>query len=379
MQRPIAISAALAALALLCAAPLLLEPRPVDWVALPTALAWGGRGLVVAALFAALAVQVRLFRPVTAAPVRLTLALAALAGLLVAVHWLMVDRQPLPAQWQRDLYLDILNHRADAPHQFRPAPYGLVRLLERLTGDWDFAVAVYRWFFLDLFLGASFLLARPFLDTHRTLVVPLLTAALYPCAVAYYWGQLTDPLSHALFVLSMLWIIDDRLGPLTLAVAIGVAAKETAVLQVPAYLACYWQRGGAAVGRTAVLGASAAAAFLACRLPLGWAPGYEKLNGTSGLMVAQNLGLVAPGEHGGAAPVYQNYLQPLLFFGPFLPAIIWRWTRIDPRLRGILLVLGPGVLASSLCFSWLYESRNYLPLVPLLATMALVRTETPPA
>jgi hypothetical protein len=37
----------------------------------------------------------------------------------------------------------------------------------------------------------------------------------------------------------------------------------------------------------------------------------------------------------------------------------------------LFLTLVPLVLASNLCFGWMYESRNYLPLVPLLATMAL--------
>jgi hypothetical protein len=28
------------------------------------------------------------------------------------------------------------------------------------------------------------------------------------------------------------------------------------------------------------------------------------------------------------------------------------------------------LIVSNVCFGWMYESRNYMPLVPLLATMA---------
>ena len=70
-------------------------------------------------------------------------------------------------------------------------------------------------------------------------------------------------------------------------------------------------------------------------------------------------------------PLWANYVHPLLFVGPFLPPLIWRWRRIDPRLRTACVTLTPLLLLSNLCFGWMYESRNYVPLVPLLATAAL--------
>ena len=62
---------------------------------------------------------------------------------------------------------------------------------------------------------------------------------------------------------------------------LGVLAKETAVLLVPAYWACHWRRGGSAFGKTVVLGAGCTLAFLAARCPLGWRPGAT-LNGVEG-------------------------------------------------------------------------------------------------
>ncbi len=87
-------------------------------------------------------------------------------------------------------------------------------------------------------------------------------------------------------------------------------------------------------------------------------------------MIASNLGL--PGaSYQPAAPRLLCYLQPALFVLPFLPMIVLHWRRIDSRLKAVALTLTPLLLLSSLCFGWLYESRNYMPLLPLLATMAL--------
>ena len=40
-------------------------------------------------------------------------------------------------------------------------------------------------------------------------------------------------------------------------------------------------------------------------------------------------------------------------------------------MRALFLVVTPLLLLSNVCFGWLYELRNYIPLVPLLATMAV--------
>jgi hypothetical protein len=112
------------------------------------------------------------------------------------------------------------------------------------------------------------------------------------------------------------------------------------------------------------------AAYLAARLPLGWSLGYGSINGTERLMIGDNLGIGEP-LYQPAAPIIFNYLHPLLFVGSFLPLIAWHWRRIDVRLRALYLVLTPLLLFSNLCFGWMYESRNYVPLLPLQAIMVL--------
>jgi hypothetical protein len=377
--------------------PLLVAP-PVDWVAPSLA---GARVVVVLAMLGVLAVRAYLDRRDEPHALALALLFAALAGAMTAWHWGKVDRAPLPANWQRETYLAILNHTMDPPHQFRPLPYGFTRSLEWVTGDWLFSCLAYRWFFTYWFLWCSHRFARLFLGRAWALAALVPVVLLYPLSVWYYWGQLTDPLNHALFLLALIYVIQDRWLALAAALALAVAAKETAVLVVPTYFLCACYAGlmplfraaesgtpldrlevgleklvAVVGGKTAVLGAACVAAFLAVRLPLGWRPGNESMNGLPELMIGTNLGIGTPLAHT-FVPLYQNYLHPALFVGAFLPPIIWGWRRIDGRLKVMCLTLTPLLLVSNLCFGWMYESRNYMPLVPVLATAALYAVATP--
>jgi hypothetical protein len=248
-------------------------------------------------------------------------------------------------------------------------PHGFVGLVEHLTHDWNFACISYRWFFTTWFLWASYRLARRYLDPDRALFALVPLALLYPLSILHYWGQLTDPLSHTLIVLSFLYLLANRPPALAAALALGIFAKETAVIVAPAYLACYWRQGKRAWLITGALGAICVGAYLAARLPLGWRPGAENING-AGLVIAANFGLEQPRALL-TVPLWENLLHPLLFVGPFVLFIFRRWPYIPPHLRALFLVVTPLLLISNLCFGWLYESRNYMPLVPLLATMAL--------
>lgn len=363
-------------LAVVSLAPLLAERLPVTFASAHAspALDWGSKTAVL--LCMALTIGVRAWCDRRSEPwsVGHAGAFTLLAGLLTAWHWYAVDLAH--EDWQRTLYRDILNHQPEAggqlraPHQFRALPYGFTRSVEVLTGDWVFACLAYRWFFTYWFLWGCHRFARLFHEPLGALAVLIPVLALYPLAVRYYWGQLTDPLSHALFVLALIYVMQNRWLPLAASLALGILAKETAVVIVPGYWACYWRRGWCALWKTAALGAVCVVAFLAARLPLGWGVGYGAINGTEGLMIGTNLG-IGKELYIGAAPTYDNYLHPLLFVGLFLPFIAFNWKAIDSRLKALFLIVVPLVLLSSLCFSWMYESRNYLALLPLLASMAL--------
>jgi hypothetical protein len=310
---------------------------------------------------------------------RRTLILAFLAVVLTFLHWLEVDRHPYADTWQRNLYLGLFAHTYEPPHQYRPLPYGFVRSLEHLTHHWELACAAYRWFFTFLFLRAAWMLARRYLPPLRADLVVLILCLLYPLSVARYLGQLTDPLSHFLFVVGTFAVLRGQPWTVAVALAFGVAAKETAVVLVPVYLLAWWsEKGWRAVGVSVVLGLVAVAAFLATRLPLGWRPGATSLNG-AGLMIGTNLGIGEP-EFYTYVPLIENYCHPLLFFGPFLPFLVRHWNQRDEeqrRLVGVGLGLSVLVLASNVAFGWLYESRNYMPVVPVLATGALMSSSCP--
>jgi hypothetical protein len=307
-----------------------------------------------------------------------------LAVVLTAYHWYAVDCgyeevkeggklvRYYNVNWQRALYA-VLNHRVEShgevwiPQVFRPLPYGFTRSLELWTGDWAFACLAYRTFFTYWFIWGFYRFVRLIHPPKRALVGLAIYAALYPLSMKYYMGQLTDPMSHAFFVLALLFLMADRWLLLAAAIGLGVLAKETAVVLVPAYLACWWQGSRLVLLKTTALGVAALAAFFAARLPFELSATSRAINGSE-IMVLQNLGLGKADF--GAAPVYQNYLHPVLFIGLFLPLVVRNWRRTDHRLRMLVLTLTPLIFLTSLAFSWLHESRNYMPLLPLLVTMA---------
>lgn len=358
-------------LVLLCVVPLLLEPRRDTLLdpyssTLTTLLA---AGIVLLLMALALGVRVRLDQASEPLAARNMALFAVLAGAMTLIHWIEVDGQIATREWQQQIYLQQFNGDYEVPHNYRPLPQGFVCLLERWTHNWDFACLSYRWFFTTWFLWASYALARRYLDRNRALLTLAPLVLLYPLSILRYCGQLTDPLSHTLFVLAFLYLLEDRPIALAAALALGIVAKETIVIVGPAYLACSWRRGWRAWLITTALGGVCVAAFVATRWPLGWRPGEGSMNG-AGLMIGTNLGVGEPIANL-IPPLWENYLHPLLFVGLFLPVIVWRWSDLDPRLRTLCLVVTPLLLLSNVCYGWLYESRNYMPLVPLLATLAM--------
>jgi hypothetical protein len=356
--------AALAAVTLL---PLYLEPRPVAFIAdLSPERRGNGRALVLAVFAVVVGLRARLDRSDGPGGPWRTLSFAAAAGLFALIHYLGVDRQN--EEWQRDWYLGVLNGTYGAPHQFRPLPCGFVRLLERLSGSWLWSCVAYRWFFSFWFLWASYRLARLALPPRLALAALLPVVLLYPLSIARYRGQLTDPLSHSLLVLSLVYAVEGLALRLAAALFLGVLAKETAVLVVPAYLIVRlgdWR----AWLKAAALGGVALAAFLLARP--GWRPGVGAEMNEAGLMIGTNLGIGEPIADSGGVPVWEGYLHLLLFTVPFLVPLLWGWRRCDRRLLLAALAFGPPLLFSSVAWGWLFESRNHLPLVPLLATLAV--------
>jgi hypothetical protein len=358
---------ALAALAAACFLPLALEPQPAEYVPpgpaplLQAILVFGVLGAIVA---------FRVWLDGKEGHVPLwTVALAILAAGLVFIHWLFVDRHGWKYDGATGQYLTLLRGTDSIPHQFRLLPYGFTRLLERLLGDLWLAIVAYRWFFSFWFCWAWVRFAERFISARAALFSTLVLLPLYPAAVSYYVGQLTDPLNHALFVMGFLWIVENAPARLAAGIFLGVFAKETIVILVLAYLAVWYRNGWRPWLVTVVLGVVATVAFM---IPRGihWRLEGTQINGVPGLMIGTNLGIGTPLFSQGA-PFFMNYLQPALFTLPFFPGIWLYGRRHDRRLRVLALVVTPAILFSSLCFSWMYESRNFLPFLPLLVPLSL--------
>jgi hypothetical protein len=375
-------------------APLLFERLPVDFAPPPSWSLEGraGKALVIVVFGVIIGLRAWLdYKEDAESGVAATGALLLLATILTACHWYLVDdswklvvkdgtitKDYYIRRWQEYQYFAHFNHilvsrkgaLSTIPHVYRPLPYGFTRSLELMTGSWEFACLAYRWFFTFWFVWAYYRCVRLFHNPSRSLLSVCVLLVLYPISIWYYYGQLTDPMSHALYALGLIYVVQNRWLALALALAWGIQAKETAATLVLAYYLCYWRQGVAALLRTGVLALVCVAAFLATRVPLGWKFGFDSVNATTGWMIGSNLGIGSRVFREGLAPTYQNYLQPLLFVGAFVPFILARWRGTDPRLKVLFLTQVPLVLLSSLCFSWMYESRNYVPLLPLLTTMA---------
>src|SRR5262249_39619851 len=146
--------------------------------------------------------------------IRRAVAFMVLAALLTATHFIIIDRQtfdpqrfPYVLEWQKGDYRAVLNGglAGHVPHVYRPLPYGFTRTIELSARDWRFACLAYRFFFTYGVLWAMQRFGQTFLSPGRAGWIILVYVILYPLSIWYYSGQLTDPLSHFLFILAMIW------------------------------------------------------------------------------------------------------------------------------------------------------------------------------
>jgi hypothetical protein len=377
----------LALLAALSLAPFFLGKAAVRPVGTPL-LGSLEIGEAVVLMVMGLAIFVRILADRRCEPyaILLNLGFILIAAGSTACHWCIVDsryrivdgeREYFEVQWQSDLYYALLNgEKKDlgvgqftVPHLYRPLPYGFTRTLEWLSGNWWFACWSYRWFFTYWFVWSYYQFARHFRSPGKSLVALAAYPILYPFSVLYYEGQLTDPMSHALFALALCYVVEDRVFFLAVTVALGVLAKETALVIVLAYFVCHIARPVRALVRSVGPAVAGIIALLAARMPFGWRPQSLSINGTP-LNLKENLWQVPLGDLPASIP-HQFYIQPIIFIGIFLPMIIWRWRQAEWPLKALFLTLVPLLFASQLLFGWLYESRNYVPLLPVLTTLAL--------
>jgi hypothetical protein len=262
--------------------------------------------------------------------------------------------------WQRETHAKVL--RLDptvAPHCYRFLPNAVVRWLEFLTGDFSHARNLYRWTCTFLLLFAIYYYGLFFLSDSAALLPVLFYALIYPETLRNQAGQLTDPMSHLSFVLAFIFLESGAFGYLVLTVVLGSLAKETIVAIAFLFPVVAHERKNL-LGRTTWLVLAGVVIVITVRL---WITGgqfaYRDISGVNWNHVALNWrdGVV--------------WLYPfLLTVGVFLPFLVLDWKKVPPRLKFLILLLLPILFGSSLLFSWLKESRNFVPVVIPLAVVA---------
>jgi len=298
-----------------------------------------------------------------------------LAALLTDLHFYTVDIFHLG--WQLDQYNGILNHTYQAPDQYRFLPQGTLWWMILCNGDFVFSYLAYRFFFTFLVCQSIYTFARLYLVPRDAVIVVLFYAAFYPLSTRYYYGNLLDPMSHAVMLAALTCCQRRQFGQVFWLFVLGMFVKETMLLIIPCYYLMnsetFRLRDFRTLWRLALLAVVGLSVFLACRIPFHFNYDFKTLNRTSELMVYNNLGFARAWVQS-TVSVFQRHLHPILFIFMWLPLIVWRRKMLPRSLFWTALYLAAAFYLANLCFGWNYESRNFVPalIFLLVCTMMIV-------
>jgi len=263
------------------------------------------------------------------------------------------------AAWQVKLHNDVLRlDPAGLPHTYRFLPNAIVRWMEIAGLDFETARDLYRLLCgLPLFY-ALYRFARLFTTHVGGVLAMSLAAIIVPVSYENYAGQLTDPLSHLSFVLAFIFIETGEFGYLITTVLLGSLAKES-VLALAVYYILFRGKEKGYRWKAAAMFAGAAAIFAGVRWAvLGGPLRYAQVSGGPPHLVRFNL-------TDGRWPVLF-----LLTAGAFLPFLVLGWKETPATLQRLALFLLPVLWLSSTFFGFLAETRNFMPVVFVLAVVA---------
>jgi hypothetical protein len=296
-----------------------------------------------------------------------------LAALLTEHHFHTVD--VLRMNWQIDQYGAMMSHSLDPPHQYRFLPQGTLWWMVLCDGDFGFSYVAYRFFFTFLVCQAIYSLAREFLPPRDAVIVVLGYGIFYPLSTRYYFGNLLDPMSHAVMLAALTCCWRRQFWPLFWLLVLGMFIKETMLVIAPCYYLFnpegFRSRVYQTMSRVVLLGVAGMAAFFACRLPFHFQYNFGTLNGTLELMIYSNLGM-ARGQARHSVPLFQRYLHPVLFIFMWLPLVVWRRKLLPSPLFWTAIYIAAVSYVTSLLFSWNHESRNFIPALVLLMVCTMV-------
>jgi hypothetical protein len=258
--------------------------------------------------------------------------------------------------WQNMLQDNVIQRiRFDAPHAARFLPNSVVRWLQ--LGGWSFPEArdLYRLLFGMLLFYCIYRYARVFTGHAGAIIALLLTAVIYPITFQYYVGQLTDPMSHLSFVLAFLFIEREDFPFLLTTLVIGALAKES-VLAMAGYYVLFGRKDKQYPAKVAVLVVCCTAVYFGVRVfVLGGFMGYKDISGVTIEHVIRNL-----------SDSRWHYVF-LLTACALTPMLALGWKQTPVTLRRLALYLIAVLFVSSAFFSWLVETRNFMPAVIVLA------------
>lgn len=282
------------------------------------------------------------------------------------VHRNYVDHSSIFAStsnlaWQIDLQNQVMRlSPAVAPHSYRFLPNAIVRWMELFRMSYESARDVYRLILGILLFYATYRYARLFTSYGGAVLALLLVTVIYPVSFEYSAGQLTDPLSHLSFVLAFIFLETGDFALLLTTLLIGSLAKET-VLAMAGYYVLFCRRDRGYAWKATTLCVSVLAFYLAVRaFVLHGSAGYryEQVSGVAPAHVWANLG----------SGRWQGLL--LLTVGSLVPFLVLGWKRTARSLKQQAIFLFPVLFISGTLFSWLFETRNFMPLVFVLAMAA---------
>ncbi len=306
--------------------------------------------------------QRRLGRTCAVSLLLLTFLLTILINFL---HYQIVDQGTKVFPFMTNLQWQVWVHNATVdlspevlPHSYRFLPSGIVRWMEIAGISYTSARSLYRFLFGVLLFYALYRYARLYTDHLGGLIAMLLTAVMYPISFLHYAGQLTDPLSHLSFLLCFTFLQAGDFPWFLSAMLIGSLAKES-VLAMAGYYLLFCRRDKHYALRSFLVCACAAAFYFGVRvLVLKGKMDYQAVSGVPAQHISQNWH-----AHGWPSAF-------LLTAGALMPFLVLDWKRIPASLKQLVLFLLPVLFASTLVFGWLEETRNFMPLVFVLAVTA---------
>jgi hypothetical protein len=295
--------------------------------------------------------------------------LAFLAFLLTciinSIHGVMVDNGVayLPRYVSNLLWQGLVNDLviqlspAALPHSYRFLPNSIVRWLQMGGLPFEQARDLYRLIVGILIFYAIYKYARLFTNYLGGIIAMLLVAAVYPVSFEYYAGQLTDPLSHLSFILAFIFLETEEFALLLTTLLLGALAKETVLAMAGYYVLFCWKEKGYVVKAITLCLASAGVYVGVRMLVLHGNMHYAQISGAPPDMVSRNW----------FDPHWPSAL--LLTVGGFLPFLFFAWRDTPSSLKRLVLFLFPVLFTSGLFFSFLKETRNFMPLVFVLAVI----------